>query len=170
MKKADSAYIIVGKIGSTYGIRGWLKIQAFTELGNSILKYSPWFLARGNNQWDLIELEEGRIQGKGIIAKLVGIDTPEQARLLTGKTIAVPRSQLPVLNKGEYYWSDLEGLTVINKNGETLGKVSYLIATGSNDVLVIKDPKEQAIPYLPGSVILRVDLEKQEIHVDWDPI
>lgn len=170
MKKADTVYVKVGKIGSTYGIQGWLKIQSYTEFGASILDYSPWYLSGGPHERSLINIEEGRIHGNGIIAKFAGINTPEDARLLTGKIIEVDRSQLPPLPKNEFYWSDLEGLTVLNKNGDILGKVIYLMATGSNDVLVIKGDKEHAIPYLPGSVILSVDLDKQEIRVDWELI
>ena len=82
--------------------------------------------------------------------------------------IAITRAQLPALPKNEYYWSDLEGLTVINQAGVVLGKVIYLIATGSNDVLVIKGDKELAIPYLQDEVITQVDLENGVIHVNWD--
>jgi len=108
------------------------------------------------------------MHGKGIIVKFNGIHTPEEARQLTGKLIEIERSHLPTLPKNEFYWSDLEGLTVINKNGDILGKVIYLIETGSNDVLVVKGKREFAIPYLLGSVVTSVDLEKQEIHVSWD--
>jgi len=160
-------YITVGKIGSTYGVHGWLKIQSYTEYGATILEYKPWFLSSGKDNWEEIQVEDGRIHGNGVIAKLVGVDSPEQARLYTGRLIAITREELPKLPKDEYYWSDLEGLTVINKNGDVLGKVSYLIATGSNDVLVVKGDKEYAIPYIP-SAIISIDLEKQEIHIDWD--
>jgi 16S rRNA processing protein RimM len=168
MKNADDAHIIIGKIGTSYGVHGWLKIHAYTEYGAHILEYHPWYIRRENSEWVPIEVEDGRVHGKGIIAKLAGINTPEQARLLTSTVIAVTRSQLPPLKNNEYYWSDLIGLTVINKNGETLGKVIYLMATGSNDVLVVKGDKELAIPYLFGKVVTSVDLTKQEIHVDWE--
>jgi 16S rRNA processing protein RimM len=170
MKKADMAYITVGKIGSPYGVKGWLNIRTYTEFGASILEYHPWYSSSENHDWKVIDVESSRIHGNGVIAKIADINTPEEARLLTGKMIAITRSQLPLLKKNEFYWSDLEGLTVINKNGDVLGKVIYLIATGSNDVLVVKGDKEHAIPYLLGNVVLSVDLDKQEIHVDWDMI
>lgn len=168
MKNADKAYIVIGKFGSTYGVNGWIKILAYTEFGSNILEYLPWYIKHENDTWTTIKVESGRIHGKGIIAKLAGINTPEEARLMTGKTIAVTRSQLPALKENEYYWSDLIGLTVINANGEILGKVTYLIETGSNDVLVVKGEKEHAIPYLLGKVIKNIDLNNQEIHVDWE--
>jgi 16S rRNA processing protein RimM len=115
-----------------------------------------------------MDIEDGRLHGKDVIIKLAGINTPEEARLLTGKLIAITRSQLPALDQNEYYWSDLIGLTVVNKDGTVYGKVAYLIETGSNDVLVVKGDKEHAIPYLYGSVVLNVDLEKQQILVDWE--
>ena len=168
---AEKNYIKVGKIGATFGIKGWLHIHTYTEHGISILDYTPWHLLDNNDkETSAITVESGQVHGKGIIAKLAGYDTPEAARLLTGKTIAIKRSQLPALKKDEYYWSDLEGLSVYNTNNELLGTVSYIMSTGSNDVLVVKGDKEHAIPYLIGKVIKKIDLEKHEIHVDWEII
>jgi 16S rRNA processing protein RimM len=170
MNKADSEYIVVGKIGTTYGIHGWLKVFSFTDVISGILDYDPWYIEDGEG-WSQIQREDGREHGKGIVAKLKGYHNPEQARILTGKKIAIKRSQLPALSKNEYYWTDLPGLTVINQHGETLGKIAYLMETGSNDVLVVKgEGKEQAIPYLPGKVIISIDLAKQEMHVNWELI
>lgn len=170
MKKVESTkYIHIGKIGSTFGIQGWLKIQSYTELKASILDYHPWYIQNKNGEWEIFEVEEGRVHGDKILFKPAGINTPEAARLLTGKLIAITREQLPALKKNEYYWSDLTGLTVLNKNREILGKVSHLMTTGANDVLVIKGKKEHAIPYR-REVVLSVDLEKQEIIVDWELI
>ncbi|MBX3709765.1 MAG: ribosome maturation factor RimM [Gammaproteobacteria bacterium] len=168
MKNAETGHVIVGKVGATYGIHGWLKIHAYTEYAANILEYRPWYIKHENSTWIAVEVDSGRMHGSSIIAKLAGVNTPEEARLFTGATIAVARSQLPQLKENEYYWSDLIGLTVINKNGEVLGTVIYLMETGSNDVLVIKGEKEHAIPYLLGTVIIKVDLAKQEIHVDWE--
>ena len=170
MHKEDPNYVIVGKVGSPYGVHGWLKIHPYTEPHHNILQYFPWYMLSTANQWQRIEVEESRLYKNGVIAKFPHIHTPEEARLLTGKNIAVTRSQLPKLKKNEYYWSDLLGLTVVNIKGEIYGKVIHLIATGANDVLVVKGTKEHAIPYLFGSVILEVDLAKQTILVDWELI
>ena len=167
----EIAYITIGKIGSTYGVRGWLKIHSFTEDITSILNFKTWYLFTNETETPQIaEVENSQTHGKGLIVKLAGIHTPEEARLLTGRNIAILRSQMPKLRQNEYYWSDLIGLTVINKNGEVYGNVIYLIATGSNDVLVIKanDNKEHGIPHLFGSIIKHIDLVKKEIHVDWE--
>lgn len=170
MVNADSERIVVGQIGSPYGVQGWLKIQSYTEMTGNILSYAPWYIQNDSDDWRAIEVLSGREHGKGIIVKFSGIDSPEQARLLTGKKIAVNRSQLPPLKRDEYYWSDLKGLTVVNQNGETLGKVIYLIATGANDVLVVDGIKKQAIPFLLNKTVTRIDLEKKVIYVDWETL
>lgn len=174
MNEKNKAYIPIGKIGAPYGIKGWLKIQTYTEFSLNILDYQPWYIAQGND-WEMLNDVKGRLHGQTVIVKFPHIDTPEKARLLTGKIIAVPRDHFPALSKDEYYWTDLEGLSVINKNGEVLGKVIYLMESGAHDVLVIREQekpstkcKEIAIPYLPGKVILKVDLLAQEIHINWE--
>ena len=171
MNASKTDFIVTGKIGSPYGIKGWLKIQSFTENSLDILRYTPWYIAEGEG-WKAVKIEEGRQQGKGVVVKLPGYNTPETARLLTGRNIAIKREQLAALPENEYYWADLEGLTVIDQHGKTLGKIVYLMATGSNDVFVIKDEagKEHALPYLLGSVVKKVDLKEQQIFVDWDLI
>lgn len=167
MKNSDTDFIIIGKLGSTYGIHGWIKLRTYTEYGENVLEYLPWHI-KENNTWTPVTLESGRMHGKDIIAKLQGYDTPEKARLLTGSDIAILRSQLPRLDENEYYWSDLIGLSVIDQHKATLGKVIYLMETGSNDVLVVKGNKEHAIPWIMGKVITSIDLEKKEIHVNWE--
>lgn len=162
--------IIVGKVGATFGVQGWLKIQSFTEQPASILDYAPWQLSSDQKHWNPVSFDESALQHNTVLVRFEGIHTPEAARLFTGKLIGVPREKLPALPKNEYYWSDLKGLTVIDQHGHTLGQVVSLMETGSNDVLVVKGDKEIAIPYLPQKVILSVDLIKREIHVDWEPI
>jgi 16S rRNA processing protein RimM len=161
--------VVVGKLGSTYGIHGWLKLNSFTEPADNIIAYQPWYIESGND-WQLMQVEAVREQQNKMIIKLAGTETPECARLLTGKKIAVPRNKLLSLKRGEYYWEDLKGLTVIDQQGVVLGKVIRLLETGSNDVLVIQGQKELAIPYLPGQVIICIDLAQQVIYVNWEPI
>src|SRR3990167_2348328 len=165
----DSHYITIGKIGSPYGIKGWVKITAFTQAVSNILNLQPWSFYQ-NHSWVELKVEAAKIHGKGIIAKLELWNSPETVKQLTGISIGVKKSQLPTLNSGEYYWRDLEGLTVISHTGEILGTVQYLIETGRHEVVVIKGKKEFALPYLPGTVILNIDLPNKEMHVHWDVI
>jgi 16S rRNA processing protein RimM len=166
----DTDYIVIGKVGTTYGVQGWMKIVSFTDAATDILNYSPWYIEE-NKAWQPAKIEGApRMHGKGVVAKFAGFDAPETARVLTGKEIAIKRTQLAKLKKNEYYWTQLEGLTVINKDGKVFGKIIYLIETGSNDVLVVKGDKEHAIPYLFGDVVTSVDLANKTMHVDWEEI
>ena len=163
-----STYITIAKIGAPFGVRGWLKIQAFTEYAESAVLYQPWFVEDAGGQFSPLAIEKVECNNGRLLAKICHVDTPEEARLYTGKLLSMLRSKLPVLKKDEYYWSDLEGLTVINHRGELLGKVTYVMETGANDVLVVQGEKQLAIPYLPGRVVKEVSLEKREIHVEWE--
>ena len=183
----SSALIVLGQISGVYGVRGWVKIHSYTAPRENILNYAPWQIRctgkSGSDQpemasaqsWRLVTVLEGRIQGKGIVARLEGWDTPEAARSLVGADIAMLRTQLPALARGEYYWSDLIGLQVIGiKQGvdnTLLGTVESLMETGANDVLVVQDSnapgKKHLIPYVDG-VIVSVDLDARVLRVDWD--
>lgn len=165
--KADGDYISLGKIGAVYGIKGWLRIQSYAALPEQIISYQPWYLWQ-NNQWKPTTVIDFKPHGKSFIAKLPGCSDRETAKTYTGKTIAIHREQLPSLANNEYYWRDLEGLTVVTKEGENLGKSTQLFDTGSNDVLVVQGEHEYLIPYLWGKNILAIDLEKQTITIDWD--
>ncbi|KPJ67386.1 MAG: hypothetical protein AMJ43_03755 [Coxiella sp. DG_40] len=158
--------IIIGRFGSTYGIKGWIKIISFTDPKVKILQYQPWWIKK-NQQWQQIDIEDSKCHGKNIIVKLHDIDNCDQAKTYTNIDINIQHDQLPKLPKDEYYWSDLEGLTVLDKSGKKLGIVDHLIETGSNDVLVIKNGKQHLIPYI-DNVIIKVDLKKKIIKVDWE--
>jgi 16S rRNA processing protein RimM len=123
----------------------------------------------------LARITQGKTHGKGLIALLEGCEGRDQAREYCGLDISVDRAILPNLEDGDYYWQQLTGLNVETDAGVKLGKVDHLIATGSNDVLVVKgneesiDRNERLIPYLPDQVITKIDLLGGVIRVDWDP-
>ncbi|WP_417223468.1 ribosome maturation factor RimM [Amphritea sp.] len=164
----------VGRITTLYGVKGWVKVYSHTEPMESILDYSPWLL-NINGQWLPFKIADGKKHGKGLVAKLAGVDDRDLAKQYCGVDIAIETSLLPELEEGDFYWSQLEKLDVLTESGEKLGKVSHLIATGSNDVLVVKgnadsiDRRERLIPYLPDQVVKEINLEEGTIRVDWDP-
>jgi len=112
---------------------------------------------------------EGRRHGKGVVARLSGCDDRDQAATLMEQEIAVDRGRLPPPSADEWYWTDLEGLGVWNREGVCLGSVDHLFSTGVNDVLVVSGERERLLPFAWGDVIRSVDLEKGRIEVDWDP-
>ena len=168
-----SDWVVVGKLLSPFGVKGWLKLYSHTQPIENIVEYSPLWMRRGDS-WQPIELEHVQRHGKGLVAKVKGCDNRDQAPAFTGCELAIKREQLPALEPGDYYWSQLEGLQVITSEGENLGQVDHLLETGSNDVLVVKptpdsiDQQERLIPYLWEDVVTGVDLAAGRMTVDWD--
>jgi len=170
MNKSDSSNIItIAKISTTYGVHGWIRVFPYTDYNSHIFDYQPWYLSdTPDTIGTVIKVEDWKEHGRQILVKFTEIDSPEKARLLTNKFITISRNQLPQLEKNEFYWSDLIGMTVINQHQEKLGEVVSIMETGSNDVLIVKGENEHAIPYLPDRVILKIDLENKVILVDWE--
>jgi 16S rRNA processing protein RimM len=175
-----STVLVVGKITGAYGIKGWVKIHSYTDPVENFLGFGHWSLKRRDGL-EPIEFDAGRRQGKGLIAHIAGVDDRTLAESYRGLEVTAPVDQLPALEQGDYYWHQLQGLKVWCRQqiaeGETvlLGEVDYLIETGANDVLVLKacegsiDTRERLIPYLPGDVVTRIDLEQGLMEVDWFP-
>lgn len=159
--------IAVGRIGSAHGVHGWVRIQSFTEPPANIFDYSPWQLRLTAN-WRSAEVIQGRRQGKGWVAKLVGYEDRDAVHNLLGAEIYVDRERLPAPNAMEYYWADLLGARVVNCSGVELGRVVGLLSTGANDVLRILGDRERLIPFLLTEVVREVDLRNQTIRVDWE--
>ena len=132
------------------------------------MDYQRWCIGAEEAGSDEYRLIHGRAHGTSIVAQLEGIDDRDVAESLKSQTIWVKRTELPECEPGQYYWADLEGLTVESLDGRCFGTVDYLIATGSNDVLVVRGEKEVLIPFLVGDVVREVDPERGRILVDWD--
>ncbi|CNI43888.1 ribosome maturation factor RimM [Yersinia pekkanenii] len=167
--------IVLGKMGSTYGIRGWLRVFSSTENAESIFDYQPWFIQLAG-KWQHVELEDWKRHSQDLIIKVKDVDDRDAANLLTNCEIIVDSKQLPALEEDDYYWKDLMGCQVVTTEGYELGKIIDMMETGSNDVMVVKanlkdafGMKERLVPFLHGQVIKKVDLTAQRVEVDWDP-
>ena len=174
----EPVFITVGKTGAPYGVRGWVKVQSFTEPVDNLLDYKPWYMeSRGpesrasseTSAWIESSLAEAKTHGKGIIARFEDCDDRDAAVRMGGLEIAIRRDQLPEAEAGEYYWFDLEGLEVKTLDDVSLGKVDRIEATGANDVLVVKGQRERLIPYVMDHIVHEVNIEAGFIRVDWDP-
>lgn len=165
--KDEANRVVVGQIGRPYGVQGWMKVNSFTDPDYNIMEYNPWWIEiRG--QWQQLSGCQIREHGNAILLHIESCNSPEEARRYTNAKIAVAREQFGALDDGEFYWSDLEGLTVVNQNGVELGIVDYLFETGSNDVIVVKGERELLIPFLYGDVVTEVDLAAKVMRVRWD--
>lgn len=155
----------MGRVGAPYAVRGWLKIQTYTEYLDSLADYPVWHLGR-QGRWQAYTLLESKVHGRSLLAHLEGIDDRNAAEALVGMDIAVPREEMPATDEDEYYWDDLIGLAVVNPAGVSLGRVEGLLETGAHDILRVQGEKEHLIPFVEA-IVLRVDLEGGEILVDW---
>jgi 16S rRNA processing protein RimM len=159
--------VLMGYVRGAFGVRGWVKIHTDTESADSLFDYPVWWLGR-DGQWSSYRFEDGLVQPKSLAAKLEGVDSRELAEAMRGMQIAIPRSEFPETAEDEYYWSDLIGLDVVDKDGQRFGQVAELMETGANDVLVVREGKrEWLIPFV-GQFVLDVDLAAKRITVDWN--
>jgi 16S rRNA processing protein RimM len=165
---AESDRVVqLGQISGVHGVQGWVKILSFTEPRSNLLDYRVWQLTLDGVSREA-HVESAQVSGKRLIAKIAGVDDRNAAAEWIGAMIEVPRSAMPPLQSGEYYWTDLEGLAVTNLAGQRLGTVSRVMATGANDVLVLDGSAGLMIPFVANSIVQRVDLDAGEIVVDWD--
>jgi len=184
-------FVALGSVIGVFGVKGWIKVHSDTSPRENIVKFREWHLmpaqATTEANWNKVVVVDGRTQGKNIIAKLSGIDTPEQAAELRSQVIYVPRQDLPALVEGEFYWTDIIGFDVHDTQGALLGSVARLFETGANDVMVVRPERQDdssdvandrnqghseteiLIPWVRDSVIVKVDLAAKNIQVDWDP-
>jgi len=159
--------VIMGRIAAAHGIRGWVKIQPYTEYLDSLMDYRSWWIGWEGGPWREVEVRQCEAHNKTLAAELPDCPDRSAAEKLKGLLIAVPRSSLPKQGNDEYYWSDLIGLAVVNEAGVQLGTVSNLLDTGANQVLIVRgDSGEILIPFV-ASAIKQVDMKNKIILVDW---
>ena len=169
----ETKRVVLGQIGKVHGIKGWLKLNSFTTPPENILDYSQFF-AEIEEAWHMLEIDQHKQQANGLIILFRGYDDPEVAKKLTGIELTVNSEDLPSLEAGSFYWHELEGMEVINEEGQLFGKLERLLETGANDVLVVQptgesiDERERLIPYIKEEVIKKIDTMTGKILVNWE--
>ncbi|MEL5848253.1 MAG: ribosome maturation factor RimM [Candidatus Igneacidithiobacillus chanchocoensis] len=157
-------WIPLGRISGLYGVRGAVKVFSYTEDRDGILDHPVWYLGAARQPYAVLA---GTLQAGAVVANLAGVEDRELARTLIGQEIAIPAADLPPLPEGEYYWRDLIGLQVVNRESVLLGRVKNLLETGANDVLVVVD-EAGAETLIPWTAEVTVDRVQRQIQVDWD--
>jgi 16S rRNA processing protein RimM len=177
--------IELGRIQDAWGIKGWVRIQPHSADTDALFASSTWFLqppearfARGFDAFAgsvRVQVAEIKPHADGVVARLEAVDDRNTAEALKGVRISLPRSAFPATPEGEYYWVDLIGLAVFNREGKPMGVVRDLMPTGPHSVLVLEfsdtvDGKpqlaERMIPFVDAYVD-SVDLQARRITVDW---
>lgn len=159
---------MLGALHGAYGLKGWIRVQPFQDTA-ALLSSKHWQHVSTDGKVTPLEVEKAKIHGAGVVAKIQGIDTPEAASSLRG-AIALYREDFPETQEDEYYWVDLIGCSVVNKEGKAIGVVKGLIDNGAHDILAVKKPdgKEVLIPFVED-YLESVNTQGKEIVVDWDP-
>ncbi len=167
MKSSNrSAELIhLGKIVGAHGIRGVVKVYAYTESTNEFDCYDEYILIDPDGRRQTFAPLWARPHTKNIVRLALGhVTTRDQAEGLTGSLVAIPRSQLPPLEEDTHYWVDLIGLAVQDRAGNPIGRVREIMPTGANDVYVIETahapPADEILLPAISSVILEIDLPR----------
>ena len=162
----NKGFIIIGKIVSTQGNKGEVKVVPLTNSIDRFRKLTDIFIKKGNNK-KLLNINNLKIKKNTVILKLEGIENIEKAEMIVGSFLEVKRSNAIKLPKDTYFIFDIIGLEVYTNENELLGKVENIISTGSNDVYVVKNKDKQEI-LIPAirEVIKNIDLEKKRISIN----
>ena len=183
--------IELGGIAAPWGIKGWFKVHAHSASPEALFHARDWYLLPSSKPprkvagkaaaeplfagCVRVRIREIKTHGDGIVAHIQGVDDRNITEALQGSRIFIPRSKFPPPKKGEFYWVDLLGMAVVNRQGEELGQVADLLSTGPQTVLVIRHeaagasaPQERLIPFV-DAYIDAVDQPERRIRVDWLP-
>jgi 16S rRNA processing protein RimM len=167
-------WIVVGKIHGAFGVRGWVKVESFTEQPEALIEQGQWWLG-SNGVLRAVSVLAAQRHGRGFIAQLDGCEDRDAAEQLRGHSVSLPVSVLPALDEGEHYWRELLGSQVLScESGRErlLGELIDVMETGANDVMVVKpcvgsvDEKDRLLPYTKLTV-LGVEPAKKRIEVFW---
>jgi 16S rRNA processing protein RimM len=153
-------------VRGAYGLKGWVRIQPFDPEAGVLQVARRWWL-QGSGSVQPVEVSAVKRHSDMLVAKWQGWELPEALDALRGTAVCVPRSEFPPLAEGEYYWCDLIGLQVVNREGRALGVVRELASNGAHDLLLVAgDDGTMLVPLVPAYVD-EVDLAARVIRVDW---
>lgn len=169
----------VGRVLDAWGVKGWLKILPHSASPEALFSSKRWYLQpaeKGPKVFDgtvLLRIKEAREHSDTVVASSHEVPDRTAAESLRGARIFVSRASFPTPDSDEYYWVDLLGLDVVNREGLPMGQVKDLMATGPQTVLVLSfeqdgKPQERMIPFV-SAYIDQVDLGARRITVDWQP-
>ncbi|MEY4753751.1 MAG: ribosome maturation factor RimM [Pseudomonadota bacterium] len=177
--------IEVARVVEAWGIKGWIRVQPYAADAQAVFSSRRWFLQPPEGRPRpkdapplprLLRITQAREHGEGVVASAQELPDRTAAEALKGARIFVSRASFPSAAQDEYYWVDLLGLKVLNRDGAELGVVTDLLDTGAHSVLRLsytstdaqgrEREAERLIPFV-AAYIDRVDLPGRCVHVDW---
>ena len=172
--------IEVGRIADAWGIKGWFKVLPHSAQPEALFSSKRWFIqpsgpvnAPARTGAFRLAIREAKEHSDCIVATSPDVPDRNAAEALRGARVFVPRSSFPSAGDDEYYWVDLIGLNVVNREGVALGTVRELLTGGSQTTLVLEyeqdgKPVERMVPFV-SAFVDKVDLAGRLITVDWQP-
>lgn len=164
----------LGRVRDAWGVRGALKILPYSASPEALFSCRCWHALLPDGNVQPLHITQVRAAGSGdLVASVQGVQDRDAALALKGARLFVPRADFPALPEGEYYWVDLIGLRVINREGVELGEVRDVMDNGAQAVLIVRaiehgKERERLIPFV-GVYIDEVRLDAGTIAVDWQP-
>jgi len=159
----------MGRIGAPFGVHGWVRVTPWSEDAGALVAHRTWAMREtAVDEWRDVEVLEAKQQTPGIVARFAGVESREAAAALRGREVGLRRDALPPPAENEYFWTDLEGLEVMNRSGVSLGRVAGVAGNGAHPILRVaaEEGAERLIPFVPAYVD-RVDMTAGRIEVDW---
>lgn len=152
-------FFTLGKVIKTRGLHGCLKVMSYAQKQDLFYGVKYIFVEKSPGEKKKYQVDKIDITGKFLFIQLTEIKDIDTAASLVGCSIFLPRELLPPLPEGEYYWSDIIGLEVVNQDGKILGKIESIFPTGSNDVYVCKDGKTETLLPAVADFIDKIDVK-----------
>ena len=159
-------FLSIGKIIGVHGVKGTLKFYSHAE-SPSIFKADILILLRNAEGWEkTYAIRWVKPHGRSVLLSLKGINDRESAEALIGSELFIEKAILPELEEGSFYWSDIIGIAAYSLEGTHLGCVTSIIPTGSNDVYVVGEGKNEILVPALETVVLEIDLKKKRMTVN----
>jgi len=156
----------LGVVRGAYGVKGWVRIEPFDRQAAVLRQARNWWVGNASH-WRRVEIEALKQHGSLILAKWKGFDVPEAADRIKGTSVAVARSAFPAPAEGEFYWVDLIGLDVVNREHQVLGQVAAIASNGAQELLQVEGVGGVLLVPMVPAYVEEVDLAARRIRVDW---
>ena len=165
-----SLFILIAKIGKTRGLKGEFFLRSFAENLKSLFSFKKFYVLRSSIMEE-VNFEYIKQSNKNIVAKIKSIDGIDEIKVFGQKDIYILKSELPELDVNEAYWFELEGMQVINLEGQHLGHVQKVNNFGANDILEVKPINKKIkillIPFIKNRIIISINKTEKSVLVDW---
>ena len=165
--KGEPDYLIVGYLRRAHGVRGEMVMEIHTDFPERLKPKTKVFVGK---DYQPVMIEMARKHNEGLLIKLDGVDTPEDATRYRNQLVYVTTADRPPLPKGQFYVHELIGFDVMDEEESLIGKLTEILQTGANDVYVVTRPdaSEILLPVIP-SVVLNIDADRRQIRVQLIP-